>query len=52
MTKNQIKNLIKNLNPKIENYISIFCGRIADTGRDPIPIVKMTKKLIKNKKKF
>ena len=52
MTKNQIKNLIKNLNPKIENYISIFCGRIADTGRDPIPIVKMTKKLIKNKKNF
>ena len=28
---------------KIENYISIFCGRIADTGRDPLPLVIKTK---------
>jgi len=52
MTENQIKNLIKNLNPNVENYISIFCGRIADTGRDPLPIVKKTKKMIQNKKNF
>lgn len=52
MTENQIKKLIKNLNPKIENYISIFCGRIADTGRDPLPLVIKTKKLIRNKKRF
>lgn len=52
MTESQIKKLIKNLNPNIENYISIFCCRIADTGRDPLPLVIKTKKLIKFKKNF
>ena len=48
MTEKQIKSLLKNLNPKVENYISIFCRR-ADTGRDPVPLIK-TRKLIKKKK--
>ena len=28
------------LDKKIPNIISVFAGRIADTGRDPIPIMK------------
>tara|TARA_B100000886_G_C20375376_1_gene471552 strand:+ start:422 stop:1150 length:729 start_codon:yes stop_codon:yes gene_type:complete len=52
MTEKQIKSLLKNLNPKVENYISIFCGRIADTGRDPLPLIKKTRKLIKKNKNF
>ena len=52
MTSKQVKDLIKYLNPKIENYISIFSGRIADTGRDPIPTIIFTKKILKNKRNF
>lgn len=39
-TKKQIYYLNKYLNPKISNIISIFSGRIADTGVNPINIVK------------
>jgi transaldolase len=28
------------LDKKIPSIISVFAGRIADTGRDPIPIMK------------
>lgn len=40
MTLDQVQNVIDNLNPKVSSYISVFAGRIADTGRDPIPIMK------------
>ena len=51
-TIQQVRQLIKYLNPNTECYISIFAGRIADTGNDPSSIIISTKKLIKNKKKF
>lgn len=40
----QVKKVLKNLQPKTQNYISIFAGRIADTGRDPIPLIKYASK--------
>ena len=40
MLENQVEEIIKVLNPSIPSYISLFAGRIADTGRDPMPIVK------------
>ena len=40
MTLNQVKTAVKMLDKKIPNIISVFAGRIADTGRDPIPIMK------------
>ena len=49
-TFEQVRKLIKILNPKTPAYISIFAGRIADTGRDPVPIITKTKKMKKNKK--
>ena len=52
MSYHQVKDLIKYLNPDVNCYISIFAGRIADTGRDPVPIVKKSLELIKNKKNF
>jgi transaldolase len=52
MNYKQVKKLIKYLNPKVNCYISIFAGRIADTGRDPVPILRKSINLIKNKKKF
>ena len=33
--KDQIDKVISSLNPNIPSIISIFAGRIADTGRDP-----------------
>jgi transaldolase len=39
MTINQVKVILKNLNPQTKSYISIFAGRIADTGRDPMPMM-------------
>lgn len=51
MTIEQVKEVLKNLNPKIRSYISIFAGRIADTGRDPVPIMKKALKLMKKNKK-
>ncbi len=40
MTNNQVMHVIDALNPRVECYISVFAGRIADTGRDPIPVMK------------
>jgi transaldolase len=40
MTKAQVADMIEVLNPDVESYISIFAGRIADTGRDPMPIMR------------
>jgi transaldolase len=40
MTKEQTKQVAEVLNPNLESYVSVFAGRIADTGRDPLPIMK------------
>jgi transaldolase len=50
MTIYQVKEVLKNLNPKVPSCISIFAGRIADTGRDPMPIMKEALKLMKKNK--
>ena len=39
MTLQQVQDVVDVLNPKVPSYISVFAGRIADTGRDPIPII-------------
>ena len=49
MTTSQVKNLMS-LNFKTKCILSIFCGRIADTGIDPKITIKSVKKLIKGKK--
>jgi transaldolase len=40
MTIDQTKDVAKVLNKDVPSNVSIFAGRIADTGRDPIPIMK------------
>ena len=35
----QVKNIAPALNPDVPSYISVFAGRIADTGRNPLPIM-------------
>ncbi len=40
MTTKQIEDIVDSLNPSTPSYVSIFAGRIADTGRDPIPVIR------------
>ena len=44
----QVKSLLPALDPQIPANVSIFAGRIADTGRDPIPFVSNTIELVSN----
>ena len=46
MTSNQVQSTVGALNPPYESYISVFAGRIADTGRDPVPIMKESLKIM------
>ena len=40
MTVAQVQAVVNIINPTANAFISIFAGRIADTGRDPIPIMR------------
>jgi transaldolase len=40
MTVDQVNEVSEALNPDVLSYVSVFAGRIADTGRDPMPIIK------------
>jgi transaldolase len=51
MTLEQVKNVVDNLHPDVASYVSVFAGRIADTGRDPIPLMIEAVKLLKSNKK-
>lgn len=49
---NQIQELINNYQIDTDIIISIFAGRIADTGVDPIPIMSNISNLLKNSSKI
>src|SRR5262245_7453725 len=36
-TLEQVRDVVAHLDPKTPAYVSVFAGRIADSGRDPIP---------------
>lgn len=50
LLQDQVNNIVKSLNKKTRSIISIFAGRIADTGRDPIPLVQKSVLLTKKYK--
>ncbi len=50
-TVKQVRKIIKCLNKKSETIISIFSGRMADVGKDPIPIIRQSVKLAEKFKK-
>ena len=49
-TANQTKEILKKIDKKTKVIISIFAGRMADTGIDPIPQIKESIKLAKKYK--
>ena len=46
MTEEQVKEVAGALNSKVPSYVSVFAGRIADTGRDPLPIMAKCLKIL------
>lgn len=40
LTMAQIDEVVEGLRGTKQSYVSVFAGRIADTGRDPIPFIK------------
>lgn len=47
MTLEQTRDIVAVLNPKVPSYVSIFAGRIADTGRDPVPLMAAAVEMLK-----
>jgi transaldolase len=39
MTLDQVSHVVESLDTSVPSYISIFAGRVADTGRDPLPMM-------------
>ena len=48
MTLEQVREVAASLEPTVPSYISVFAGRIADTGKDPVPMMRKAVQLIGN----
>ena len=49
-TYDQVKKIVKVLNKRSKSIISIFAGRMADVGKDPVPVFKNSINLTKKYK--
>jgi transaldolase len=47
MTLAQLQEVIVVLNPATASYLSVFAGRIADTGIDPLPLMQKAVEMLK-----
>jgi len=47
MTLAQVRDVVAALNPSVPSYVSVFAGRIADTGRDPVPLMAAAVEILK-----
>ncbi len=47
MTLAQVRDVLAALKQNVPSYISVFAGRIADTGRDPLPIMAAAVAMLK-----
>jgi transaldolase len=47
LTVAQIEHILPALSPDVPAVISVFAGRIADTGVDPVPLMTAAKELLK-----
>jgi transaldolase len=48
LTLEQVEGVAKSLSAKVPAVVSVFAGRIADTGVDPVAIMAESKKILKN----
>jgi len=51
MTLQQVRDVVDALDPTTPAYVSVFAGRIADTGRDPMPLMAAAVQLLALKPK-
>lgn len=49
MTLDQVKGVVGALDPNVPSYVSVFAGRIADTGFDPVPLMARAVEILKSK---
>jgi len=47
MTLTQLREVLPALNPATPSYVSMFAGRIADTGVDPLPLLTQAAEMLK-----
>jgi transaldolase len=47
MTLAQLEDVLTALNPATASYLSVFAGRIADTGIDPLPLMRKAVEMLK-----
>jgi transaldolase len=47
MTLSQVRDVVAALSPDVPSFVSVFAGRIADTGRDPVPLMAAAVELLK-----
>ena len=47
MTLSQVQDVVESLNPNVPSYVSVFAGRVADTGRDPVPMMTEAVEMLK-----
>lgn len=48
LTLKQVHHVARALNPQVPAVVSVFAGRIADTGKDPEPIMRASKELLED----
>ena len=46
LTLDQVRGVAQALNPAVPSVVSVFAGRIADTGVDPVPLMREAKRLL------
>ncbi|HEY9153524.1 MAG TPA: transaldolase [Opitutaceae bacterium] len=51
LTLSQVRDVAAALNPEIPSVVSVFAGRIADTGVDPMPIMRASGALLESQPK-
>ena len=51
LTLDQVKEVAEALSPVVPSIVSVFAGRIADTGRDPVPYMKEAASILQAKPK-
>ena len=47
MTLTQVRDVVASLDPNIPSYVSVFAGRVADTGSDPVPMMAKSVEILK-----
>ena len=47
MTNEQVRDVLACLSPTVASYVSVFAGRVADTGCDPLPAMAEAVRLLK-----